>query len=431
MTTHDAGIADRPQVWAIGGGKGGTGKSLVAASFGIHLAEMGRRVVLVDGDLGTANAHTFLGMAPPEVALGDFIERRVTSLDDVAVETSVPRLRLISGAGNRFDAESLKYFQKVRLLKLILDLRADVVLVDLGAGTSLNVLDLFCIADRGVVVILPEPTSIENGYRFMMAAFRRRLRRLGRALGFQASVDAVLHARRSPMRDRPREILEELAHLDTVAAGSMQSHLQMYLPHLIINQARVHDDALLGDAMRVICDRFLGLPIHFAGAIPYDPVLVRTIKSRRPLLVEYPRSGTAESFRSAAEEIDSVSRGPEAGSRWEPPDGDSLRHRDPYRVLEMSPHAAHREILAAYLRLRSTLRSDSPALLPLDCEVERRSALAEVEDAFRSISRNSSTSATRTATPNGRAALPIRRTASARPGLPRQNHWPRPVPRPS
>jgi flagellar biosynthesis protein FlhG len=430
MITHDTGIAARPQVWAIGGGKGGTGKSLVAASFGIHLAEMGRRVVLVDGDLGAANAHTFLGLDPPEVALGDFIERRVTSLEDVAMETDIPRLRIISGAGNRFDAESLKHFQKTRLLKVLLDLEADVVLVDLGAGTSLNVLDLFCLADRGVVVILPEPTSIENGYRFMMAAFRRRLRRLSRALGFQASVDAVLQARRSPRRDRPREILEELAHLDAVAADSMRPHLQMYLPHLVINQARVHDDALLGDAMRMVCDRFLGLPVHFAGAIPYDPVLVRTIKSRRPLLVEYPRSGTSESFRAAAEEIDSVSRGPAAGSRWTPVDGGFLRQRDPYQVLEMSPQAPHREILAAYLRLRSMLRSDSPALLPLDCEVERRLALTEVEEAFRAISRNTSAGALRTIPPIERAAGPIRRTA-ARTGLPRRSSWPRPVPRPS
>ena len=393
---HNDGIADRPQVWAIGGGKGGTGKSLVAASFGIHLAQMGRRVVLIDGDLGAPNLHTFLGLDPPRVALGDFLERRVTSLDEVAVETGVPRLRLISGARNGLEAESLKYFQKTRLMRVILELQAEVVIVDLGAGTSLNVLDLFSIADRGVMVVLPEPTSIENGYRFMLAAFRRRLRRLGRALGFHASVDMVLDPRCRPRHDRPHEILEELARIDIVAADALRSHLEMYLPHLIINQARGHDDAQLGDAIRVICDRFLGLPIHFAGAIPYDPLLVRMVKSRRPLLVAYPRSGTAESFRAAVEEIVAMGRGPEARDRWWGWNPGSCRSHDAHRILEVGRDASHREILSSYLRLRSTLRSGSAALFPLDCEPERLSALSEVENAFRSISRNGSVGMPRT-----------------------------------
>ena len=55
----------RPEVWAVGGGKGGTGKSLVAASLGIHLAQMGRRVILVDGDLGAPNLHRVLSEAAP------------------------------------------------------------------------------------------------------------------------------------------------------------------------------------------------------------------------------------------------------------------------------------------------------------------------------------------------------------------------------
>ena len=416
---HNDGIADRPQVWAIGGGKGGTGKSLVAASFGIHLAQMGRRVVLIDGDLGAPNLHTFLGLDPPRVGLGDFLERRVASLDEAAVETGVPRLRLISGARNGLEAESLKYFQKTRLIKVILELQADVVIVDLGAGTSLNVLDLFSIADRGVMVVLPEPTSIENGYRFMLAAFRRRLRRLGRALGFHASVDMVLDPRCRPRHDRPHEILEELARIDIVAADALRSHLEMYLPHLIINQARGHDDAQLGEAIRVICDRFLGLPIHSAGAIPYDPVLVRMVKSRRPFLVTYPRSGTAESFRAAAEEIVAMGRGPEARDRWWGWDSASRGSRDAHRILEVGRDASHREILSSYLRLRSTLRSESAALFPLDCEPERLSALSEVENAFRSISRNSSVATCRTpgrTTP--RDAMPGRR-ASWRHGLTR------------
>ena len=389
---------DRPEIWAVGGGKGGTGKSLVAANLAIHLAEMGRRVVLVDADLGGANLHTFLGIDPPQVALGDFIDRRIPSLEEASVATDLPRLRLISGALNRLEVESLKHFQKQRLLRMLVDLPADVVIVDLGAGTSLNVLDFFSIADRGVMVILPEPTSIENYYRFIKAAFRRRLRRLGRALGYQETVESALAGNgafllRSRCRnglDRPREIMEAIATLDPGVARSLQGHLNGFLPFLIVNQARSHSDAALGEAIRVACDQFLGLPIHFAGAVPYDPVLIRTIKSRRALLLEYPRSRTSESFRVAAEEVASVRPIWNASPATIFHQNGERSGRSPYEVLEIPPGSSYSQVITSYTRLRSILRSDSAALLPLDCDAERRAALAEVEHAFRSLSRNGS-----------------------------------------
>ena len=71
----------RRQIWSIGGGKGGIGKSLLAASLGWHLARLGKRVVLVDADLGGANLHTCLGLPGPSRTLGDFIQRRVERIE--------------------------------------------------------------------------------------------------------------------------------------------------------------------------------------------------------------------------------------------------------------------------------------------------------------------------------------------------------------
>src|SRR5690349_22896836 len=85
------------QIWSMGGGKGGIGKSLLTASLGWQLARMGKRVVLVDADLGGANLHTCLGLSTPPLTLGDFICRRAEKIEDVLVETGVPGLGLISG----------------------------------------------------------------------------------------------------------------------------------------------------------------------------------------------------------------------------------------------------------------------------------------------------------------------------------------------
>src|SRR5438093_5222358 len=277
-------LAGRPHVWAVGGGKGGTGKSLVAASLGIHLAQMGRRVILVDGDLGAPNLHTILGMDPPPLALRDFIKRRFDSIETVVFETGVERLSLISGARNSLDIESLKHFQKTRLLRVLLGLPADVVLLDLGAGTSLNVLDLFSLADRGLMVILPEPTSVENCYRFLRAAFLRRLYHLGRTLGYQSIIDLVMARRYQSDDGPPSEILEEIARIDSCAAEALSSHVEAFVPHLVINQVRSHEDESLGEPMAWVSERLVRVPIHPSRGSPCDPTLVQCVKGRRPYL---------------------------------------------------------------------------------------------------------------------------------------------------
>src|SRR5882724_10833048 len=73
------------RIIAVGGGKGGIGKSLVSANLGIALAQRGSSVVLVDADLGGANLHSCLGVAQPQVSLSDFVNRNVARLEDVAV----------------------------------------------------------------------------------------------------------------------------------------------------------------------------------------------------------------------------------------------------------------------------------------------------------------------------------------------------------
>ena len=397
MFKHPRAIPARPQVWAVGGGKGGTGKSLVAASLGIHLAQMGRRVILVDGDLGAPNLHTVLGLDPPALALSDFVKRRFESIETVVSDTGVPRLSLISGARNSLDIESLKHFQKSRLLRVLMALPADVVLLDLGAGTSVNVLDLFSLADRGLLVILPEPTSVENCYRFLRAAFLRRLYHLGRTLGYQSIIDLVMEHRDQSDDGRPSEILEEIARIDSCAAEALSSHVEAFVPHLVINQVRSHEDESLGESMEWVSERFVRIPIHYAGGIPYDPTLVQCVKGRRPYLAEYPRTRTAEMLRAVTESVDSP-----PGATVRPFPGPWAAGADAYRTLDVLPGARPDEILRAYMRLRRALRSDSPALAPLACETERIATVAEVERAFRRLSSNLSVPAPRP----DRAALP-------------------------
>src|SRR3954470_1220356 len=85
---------------AIGSGKGGVGKSLLAANLAIYLAQLGKRVVLLDADLGGANLHTFVGVERPRVTLGDFFDKRVERIEECIVETQVANLGLLSAEGD-------------------------------------------------------------------------------------------------------------------------------------------------------------------------------------------------------------------------------------------------------------------------------------------------------------------------------------------
>jgi hypothetical protein len=198
------------------------------------------------------------------------------------------------------------------------------------------------------------------------------------------------------------EILEEIRRVDSFAAAEIAAQIEAFQPHLVVNQVRDTEDERIGDSIETISDRFLGVPLRFAGSVPYDPVLVRSVKSRRPYLVEYPRSRTSEAFRAAAEMIHDpwpVRPAPAEALYPRPSASDRDRAlnpyhaRDLYRALDLAPGATHEEILAAYVRLRPALRADSPALVSLDCEPERRAALLEIEAAFRALSRNLSTQA--------------------------------------
>lgn len=163
------------QIWAIGGGKGGVGKSLICSSLAISLARTGAHVVTIDLDLGGANLHTTLGVDLPRKTLSDFFSGRVPRLDECVTPTGIPNLGIISGAQDSMSVAGIQSPAKTRLLQQCFEMDADYLIFDLGAGTGLNTLDFFLFADIQMLAALPEPTSIENVYRFIKSAYFRRL----------------------------------------------------------------------------------------------------------------------------------------------------------------------------------------------------------------------------------------------------------------
>src|SRR3974390_883777 len=152
----------RNKMWAIGGGKGGVGKSVVTLLLGASLARLGRKVIMIDADLGGSNLHTFTGIRYPEYTLADFISRKVEKIDQLLMETPIDNLKLICGADDILGIANPKFAQKTRLFSHLKKLDADIILLDLGAGSSFATIDFFLYAPNKIVVVTPQVTSIQN-----------------------------------------------------------------------------------------------------------------------------------------------------------------------------------------------------------------------------------------------------------------------------
>lgn len=289
------------KVIAIGGGKGGIGKSLVSANLAQALAQRGARVVVVDLDLGGANLHTCLGIAPPSVTLSDFVSHRVSSLDAALVPTGLERLQLISGASDALDAANPKHAAKGRLMRHLRSLDADYVLLDLGAGTGFNTLDFFLAADHGLVVLLPEPTSVENAYRFIKAAFFRKLQAVVRQETAE-TVGRVL-AGKDPELRNPWDCVARLRERDAQAATELELALSGFHPFLVLNQARTRADFDVGATVALAWKKFFGLELGTLGSIAYDEAVWQAVRARKPFLAHAPESPAAHGLWRLAENL--------------------------------------------------------------------------------------------------------------------------------
>jgi flagellar biosynthesis protein FlhG len=280
------------RIIGVGGGKGGIGKSLISASIGINLAKRGHRVVLVDTDLGGANLHTCLGVDQPAMGLGDFVEHRVSDLEKVLAPTGVQNLSLLSGALDPLQIANPKYQQKIRLLRSIQQIDADFVVLDIGSGTTLNVLDFFLISDHGVLTLVPEPTSVENAYRFLKAAFYRRLRTVESVYGLGPILQAVVRGPSGAVLG-PRALLEAVRQQDPASGELLEREMQKFRPRLVVNMARTAGDGEVGDAVVAAWRKYFGLEMDYLGCIGYDDDVWRCLRARRPLLVQSPSGATA------------------------------------------------------------------------------------------------------------------------------------------
>lgn len=285
----------RQKIWAVGGGKGGVGKSLVTANVSLCLALMGYKVVAIDLDLGGANLHTCLGIPIPEKTLSDYLTKRVRGLDQLLTPTPMGNLSIISGAQDDTGIANLKQMQKAKILSHLNELDADYVILDLGAGTTYNTLDFFISADKGILTTLPEPTSIENTYRFIKSVFHRKLKMAEDLLEIGPLIDQALNAKIS-QNSTPADLINKVIEINPIMGQRLKAEVSKLSPKLIMNQVRTQADIDIGFSMKIISKKYFGIDLDYVGYLDYDATVWQSVKKRRPLLMEFPNSSLVGNF---------------------------------------------------------------------------------------------------------------------------------------
>ncbi|MCX5833978.1 MAG: AAA family ATPase [Deltaproteobacteria bacterium] len=284
-------------IWPIGGGKGGSGKTFLTGSLGLLLARQGLRTLLIDADLGAANLHTVIGVAHPGRSLSDFVNKKVETLEDAVTKTPVPNLYFISGAGDNLDMANLVHTQKMRLLRAISKLPYEHILLDLGAGTSFNTIDFFLISNTGIFITTPEPTSIENVYRLIRSVYLRKIRQVLREEAFRELLqEAVMRSNGSSAKN-PEDLLRILKDCDPVQGGLLEESLRDFRFKLVLNQLRKQDNHQIGTLICRICEKHLGLRVHFLGNILHDDRVHDAVCRKVSFLEKYPYTQTATDLR--------------------------------------------------------------------------------------------------------------------------------------
>jgi flagellar biosynthesis protein FlhG len=243
----------RATTLAVTSGKGGVGKTSVSVNLAVQLAQMGRRVILLDADLGTANADVICNLNAPR-NLSHVVAGRC-SLHEALVDAP-GGFRLIAGASGLSQMAALGDFERARLMDQmrVLEDEADLILIDTGAGVGPNVLGFLVAVDQVLVVTTPEPTAITDAYAVIKTACRQ------------------------------------------------SSELDL---RLLVNQVRDEREARgVHDRVAGVCRRFLNVTPRYAGYVLSDARVPHAVRRRQPFVLEHPASPASMCVHRLAHRID-------------------------------------------------------------------------------------------------------------------------------
>ena len=289
------------RILTFAGGKGGVGRSFLAANLGIALARKFQSVLLVDGNLGSPDLHTALGREIADVSLADFFENNVP-IEELIRPTFLPTLKIVCGAQVALESANLKYLKKLQFLANLKRLVFDFILVDLGSGNAFNTLDFFLVGDSPLAITAPDPSAIENGWRFLKSAFFRHLLQPIDNETVRILLKKQMNARELGSRN-PLAFLDEVRREDPASERQIRARLNDFRPRLILNRIRETAEESIGPDMAWIARRHLGFDLEYAGSLPYDDTARLSLRQGRPFLDDPAPSALRSAIEGLAQRL--------------------------------------------------------------------------------------------------------------------------------
>ncbi len=242
------------RVIAVTSGKGGVGKTNLSVNLGLALAEQGKRVALLDADMGLANVDVLLGMYP-KFNLSHVLKGE-KSLNEIIV-TGPSGLQVIPASSGLQHMSDLSTVEQAAVIRAFSDIDQDldVLIVDTAAGISSSVINFARACQEVIVVVCDEPTSLTDAYAF--------IKLLNRDYGLSRF------------------------HILTNMVQSAQQGQNLF------------------QKLTKVTDRYLDVTLQFAGAVPYDEYLRKAVQQQSPVVAAYPRSKASLALKNVARQINS------------------------------------------------------------------------------------------------------------------------------
>ena len=290
----------------IASGKGGVGKSLLAANLGVAFAKAGKRVTVADMDLGASNLHLVLGYHSPQSGIGTFLNNTKINFNNIIIDTDIRGLRFIPGDTEIPGLANLRSYQLKSLVKNLLDLKneTDILILDLGAGTHQAILDFFLLSSRGIVISAPAVTAVLSAYVFLKnSVFRLMFTSFPKNSRARKHLEKLKIDGSGYQKLYLSKILPEIQRVDKASYNSFMTQMKQLQPRLVMNMVNEPKDADVAMKIKRSCEEYLDLKIEHLGVIYNDSLQDTALASRLPITLYKPQSILSQAIYRIAEKI--------------------------------------------------------------------------------------------------------------------------------
>ena len=292
------------QIIAVASGKGGVGKSLVAANLAIALTLVNKKVILADLDLGGSNLHLILGEHVGTRGIGTFLNNGKTKLDQISYPTAWKGLSFIPGEAELPGAANVTVPSKRRLVKALSNLDTDYLILDLGAGTNFNTVDFFLLSGCGILVATPTLTSTLNAYLFLKnAVFRILSSSYKRDSPVHSYMEDLRKDGTSLQRIHVNKLLDSIRTMDPQVYDKYREKAEHLRPSLIMNMLDDPRDVSRSHRLRISTREYLGIEMDSLGVIYRDQMQDSAQRSNLPIIAYKPQAVLSQAIFRIADKI--------------------------------------------------------------------------------------------------------------------------------